>query len=200
MAGLKKVIDGILSDAEKESAELIEAARLQAEEALASVREECAEHEKAMMKKADAENEKHKKQISSLAESEKRRIMLCGKSKIIDTMLDNAYSEILKMPKKEYEALICKMIEQRLAAGECTVYFSESEYTNMSKVCGSKLDAAAQAKQCRITFGARANIRRGFVLCHDGIEENCSFDALYKAYRNILCDRAAEILFKRTDV
>ena len=60
----------------------------------------------------------------------------------------------------------------------------------------SELKAAAQAAGSRLTVAEKAaDIRDGFILDFGGVEENCTFDALFDQYSEDLLDKVKTILF-----
>jgi V/A-type H+-transporting ATPase subunit E len=48
---------------------------------------------------------------------------------------------------------------------------------------------------CTISY-ARKNVKDGFILVYGGIEENCTFEALFEEKRGEIYETAARLLFE----
>lgn len=196
MAGLNRIVDGILADAEAEAAGITKAAEEEAGKLIEKTRGECAAEVDALKKKADENAAKHKKRIAAAAEARTRLIILKQKQQILEQMLQNSYNALGAMPREDYEKLLKKLFEKNVHSGECTVYFSQTDLERLSKEFLTELEKCAEEKNCTMTVSQQARgISGGFILAYGGVEENCSFEALYEANKNVLSDRAAEVLF-----
>lgn len=196
MAGLDRIVDGILSDAKAEAEQITKAAEEKAKKLIDDTERECAVELDALKKKADEDAIKYKKRIAAAVEARTRIIILKEKQQILGKMLQNSYNALCNMPREDYEELLKKLFDKNIRSGECTVYFSQADLDGLSKEFMSELEKCAAEKHCTMTVSKEPrNISDGFILAYGGVEENCSFEALYEANKNVLSDRAAEVLF-----
>lgn len=199
MAGLDRIIDGILSDAEAEAVQIEKTAEEKAKKLIDDTQNECTVELDALKKKADDDALKYKKRIAAAVEARTRIIILKEKQQILDKMLLDSYHKLCDMPREDYEKLLKKLFLNNIRPGECTVYFSQTDIDGLSKEFISELEKCASEKNCTMTVSKDPrNISGGFILAYGGVEENCSFEALFEANKNVLSDRAAEVLFSES--
>ena len=80
--------------------------------------------------------------------------------------------------------------------GEGTVYFSQADLDRLPAGLEERLNAAVREKNASLKIsGESREIDGGFVLSYGGIEENCSFDAIFDSAREHLQDEVGKILF-----
>lgn len=196
MTGLEKMIDQILDDAKREASSIMEKAKSESENILSAAKEEC--------RKLNAESEvqivDNKKiyldRIRSSVELRKRQAVLAAKQQIIADVLDKAYHTMCAMDDDAYFNLIKKMLDKFALAKSGEVCFSPKDLKRMpsgfeaviAKAAGDKGGTLALSKE-------EKNIEGGFILIYGGIEENCSFKALFNAQRDELSDKVHGLLF-----
>ena len=74
------------------------------------------------------------------------------------------------------------------------MYFSSKDLKRMPKDFETKLNE--HLKQGTLKISSKpCEIDAGFILVYGGIEENCSFNALFKAQNDILRDKISAIIF-----
>lgn len=199
MAGLNRIVDGILSDAEAEAAQITKAAEEKAKKLIDDTQSECAVELDVLKKRADEDALKYKKRIAGAVDAKTRIIILKEKQQILDKMLHNSYNALCDMPREDYEKLLKKLFDKNIREGECTVYFSQTDIDGLGEDFMSELKKCAAEKNCTIKVSKEPrDISGGFILAYGGVEENCSFEALYEANKNVLSDRAAEVLFSES--
>ena len=83
--------------------------------------------------------------------------------------------------------------------GEGKILFSKTDTERLPKDFADTLAAALEKsgkEGAKLTVsGETRDIDGGFVLTYGGIEENCSFDALFDSAHEMLQDKVQEILF-----
>ena len=196
MAGLERIIQDILSEANRSADEIKADAAQNAERTVADAKRVSEERLAESKKRTDADVRKQQKRIDSSVEAKHRLVLLTEKQRIIQEALSKAYADLVALPQAEYEAFLVKLFAKNLHAGDCSVIFSERDKARLSQTCLDEMKKIAAEKDAHITFSSEVrSMDGGFVLSYGGVEENCSFDALFEAEKNRLSDRANAILF-----
>ena len=193
MTGLDKIINRIAQDAIK-SAEIIEKQGKQeaediAEAALIEGRQKAIEIKEA----ADARYEDIINRAKSAAELEKRRRILKEKHNIIKRMIEQVHTDMLNMPAEEYFAYILKMVEKHALSQKGEIAFSKVDKKRLPQ--NFRIDLEKASKGTLKLSRETRDIDGGFVLIYGGIEENCSFGAIFDSVADELQDKIQDILF-----
>ena len=196
MAGLDKITGQILSDAEKQAMDILEAAHKEAEKILDEAKNAC----EAMTLEA-SEKEKSIKVLEegrtqSSMEQQKKIEILRAKQEMIREVINEAYVVLKNQNVKEYFATIKQLIRTYAFEEVGEIYFSKEDLERMP--AGFEDEILATAKEAggslRLMKEPRP-IEDGFVLVYGGIEENCTFRALMDAKKDQLQDTVNQILF-----
>ena len=108
-------------------------------------------------------------------------------------MLQNGLENAKHLPDDEYFSLILQMIGKYSLPQDGTILFGEKDLKRLPADFASKINDAAKGK---IALSDKAAaIDAGFILQYGGIEENCSFDAIFASEAENLSDRAGRLLF-----
>ncbi|MBQ3330764.1 MAG: V-type ATP synthase subunit E [Ruminococcus sp.] len=167
----KAEADGILSDAQKEAERIIREGK-----------------EQTALRVADI-----KKRGESAADLEEKRIMLTTKQQIISQMLQNGLDAAKNLPKDEYFQLILKMVAKYSLPEEGVIFFGEKDNHRIPAGFIHELNQAANGGV--VLASKSVPIDSGFILKYGGIEQNCSFDAVFMSEAENLSDRAGRLLF-----
>ena len=133
------------------------------------------------------------KRGASAADLEEKKILLITKQEIISEMIDTAIVRIKNLPDEEYFALILRMITKYSLPQDGIIRFSQKDLDRMPK--GFMIDANKTANGKLTLSDEPAAIDAGFILVYGGIDENCSFDAIFASESESLSDRAGKLLF-----
>ena len=195
MSGIDKIISQIEDDtravcddmtkkAEQKAAVIIADAEKRVEEIRAKAEEQAA------LKVADI-----KKRGESAAELEERRILLKTKQGVISDMLEIAIGQVKSLPDDEYFELLLRMVKKYSQPGDGTICFGKKDLSRMPSGYMAKVNenCAGSLTLC----GEPAAIDAGFKLIYGGIEENCSFDAIFASEDEALKDKAGKLLFQK---
>ena len=213
MAGLDKIIARIQAESEEAAARTLEAAKAEAETILQNAREEAAAECAAIGRKAEQAAANILDRGHSAAELKKRQRILAEKQVLIGRIIGEAKQQLKNMPQEAYFENIVKLgietIEKngnivKLAVkasqnGKGTILFSKADLDRLPENFADTLNAALVAggkEGAALTVSSETrDIDGGFVLTYGGIEENCSFDALFDSAHEMLQDKVQEILF-----
>lgn len=199
MAGLDKIIAQIRSQSKEAADQTLGAAKSQAQEILEEARLEAEKECQAILKKGQADGAAIMERGKSAAALDKRRKVLVKKQELIGQVLEAAKGQLKTMPQDQYVELVIRLAVGAARPQEGRILFSEEDKSRLPKDFESQLnEALAKAgrpgAKLKLSPEAR-DIGAGFVMAYEGIEENCSFDAMFDAAHETLQDAAAQILF-----
>lgn len=193
MSGIDKIIqdiefntdkscDAVLGTAHSKAESIMMDAQRQAEQIIADGKERTALHVADIKKRGE-----------SAADLEEKRVLLSTKQHIISQMLQNGLENAKNLSDDEYFSLVLQMIGKYSLPEDGTILFGEKDLKRLPADFASKINDAAKGKI--ILSDKAAAIDAGFILQYGGIEENCSFDAIFASEAENLSDRAGRLLF-----
>ena len=196
MAGLDNIVSEILAEANAAAENVRQAAQREAEEiakaAAAQSRQEC----EALEAKAGQARDTEAARTKSSADLQRRQRLLAAKQEIIAGVIDKAYAEIFRLDDAADFELVKKMLGQYVLDKEGEICFNERDKKRLPKDFADVVGEAAKAKGGSLVLSDKVRkIDGGFVLIYGGIEENCSFEALFAAERDRLTDRVYQFVF-----
>ena len=198
MTGLEKITNRILEDARRQAGEIRDAAEAEAEKILQEARDSIEKMREEAGEKSQLEQKNRRARAESSAALKKRQMLLAAKQEMINSLIEKARETLLHMEDREYFALIEKMSERFLLPEEGEICFSERDSERMPEDFEDRLQKAAEQKGGSIRLSEHpVSISGGFVLVYGGVEENCSFEALFAARRDELSDQVSGLLFGR---
>ena len=193
MSGIDVIISQIEQDTQDVSKKIIAEAQAKADKILAEARDQAQSVAAAGKEKTAARVADIKKRGESAADLEEKRVMLCTKQDIIATMLKNGLDDEKNLPDNEYFALIIQMVEKYSQPEDGIICFGRRDKERMPDDLPERVNSAAKG---RLTLAVEdADIDAGFILKYGGIEQNCSFDAIFASEAETLSDRAGKLLF-----
>lgn len=196
MTGLEKMKNQILEEAKTSADEKIKDANAKAEGILAQAREEAEKTAERISKKSEADIANYKDRVKSSCDLKKRTAVLEAKQEMISEVLDSAFEMLKSMDEADYFAMLKKMLEKYVLPQEGEIYFSSADLEKMPESFKKEIEAIANAKGGKLTLSKEGKkIEGGFVLAYGGIEENCTFKAIFDAERDRLSDKVHEELF-----
>lgn len=196
MTGLEKIVSHIVEEANTSAKEQLakaseEAAALK-EQAAMEAQKECDQ----IAQKSVADIKNYKDRVTSSEDLKRRTAVLAAKQELIAGTIDKAYETFCNKTDEEYFTVIREMIE-KFALGEGgMIYFSEEDHKRMPAGFAETIQAIAAKKNGTLKLSEETrNIKGGFILAYGGIEENCSFRALFDVKRDELQDKVQKELF-----
>lgn len=194
MSGLDRILQQIKSDSEQAVAKI----KAEAEKTVAANQAATADETEREIAKIKQQTKLGCIEIIKRAQSSavliKKQTLLAAKQRIIAEMISSAHDKLLSLPDDEYFELIEKLISIYAHNGEKGVIaFNERDIQRMPKLYKAKLALVSQGN-LKLS-GSSANIDGGFVLIYGGIEENCSFEAIFREKHDALVDKVGSMLF-----
>ena len=193
MAGIDKIIQQIEDDTRAVCGGITASAQKTADAVLADAESKAEQiksraHDAAAARAADI-----KKRGESAADLEEKRILLRTKQEIISEMLAAAVARVKALPEDEYFALILRMVEKYSQPKDGVIRFGKKDIERLPAGFVEKINRLSKGKL--VLSDEAADIDAGFILIYGGIEENCSFDAIFTSEDEALKDRAGKLLF-----
>lgn len=193
MTGLEKIVQQIQSEAQQAADAVIAQANAEAADIIQKAKEEGT----AQIASIEAQSKTDADNVLSAAKSaaalQIRRAVLEAKQEIIGKVIETTQKSIYGLPDDEYFALILKMVKKYALPERGEILFSASDLKRLPTDFSAKIAEAAPAEL--IVSKETRKIDGGFVLIYGGVEENCSFEALFYAARENLQDKVQELLF-----
>lgn len=195
MTGLEQIIKQIESDAAASAASI----RKEADEKAVQITEEARRRGEARAQEIAAQAQQQAKDVQSRAASaaalQKRQRILAAKQQIISELLDKSLQAMYSLPPGEYFADILKLASKYALPQAGEIYFSQKDLDRLPKGFEKALAQVVPAGGSLTIAQDDQPIDGGFILAYGGIEQNCSFQALFDAARDGLQDKLHALLF-----
>lgn len=196
MTGLEKIISQIEQEANASCAEILDKADIQCANILTNAQTRC----EAIGAKAAGDAEALRSDILARGESgsqmQRKNRILAAKQEIIAEVIEKAKQKLLDMQSVDYFVMLGKRAEKYAQAGDGIMYLSSADLARVPAYFPGKLESIAAQKGGTLVISDRpADISGGFILAYGGIEENCSFEALFEAEKERLQDIVRAQLF-----
>jgi V/A-type H+-transporting ATPase subunit E len=192
----EKVVTKILKEAEKKSKSIVDEARSDSEEVIKAASLQ-AERILKDAKELSAEKAREEKErVLASANLEIRKAMLEQKQKLMDEAFKSAVNHLRQKSKKEYVALIERLLVQSVETGAEEVIVGKAD----KDIIDSKVIASANKKlrdRGNLTLSKTVgSMTGGFILRRGKVDVNLSFDGLIELARESLESEVAKILFR----
>lgn len=199
MAGIDNIIDTILSDAKTDAQQALAEAQHTAQRLRGEAEEEMAQQRTQAMKKAKEECLEIAKRAQVGSRLEMRKADLAYRQARIETVFAQVRSRLDGLPRQEYDDLMFRLAVENAQGGEVLIPCSQG--TPISAELVERINEhLEQAGQRPLSLsGQQRPIHGGFILAHDGMEINCSLDAILRYYRDKLQGEVAAMLFAKED-
>ena len=195
MTGLEQIIKQIEDDAAASAASI----RRDAEEKAAQIAQEARSRGDARAQEIAEQAKEKVKDLQSRAESaaalQKRQSILAAKQQIIRELMDKSLRAMDALAPADYFANIQKLVHKYALAQNGEIFFSQRDLDRLPKGFEQELAQAVPAGGSLKISREPRNMEGGFVLVYGGVEQNCSFAALFDAARDSLQDKLHALLF-----
>ena len=196
MTGLEKMQSQILSEAESSAKEILDQAKKEAEGIVEEARKRAEAECRRISEKSEAEVKGLEERAVSSADLQRRKELLQAKQEVISQMLDQAYESLLCADEKDYFDMLRKMLRKFVLPQEGEICFSKEDLERMPKGFQEEIQAIAKEKGGALALSEEVrSVRGGFVLIYGGIEENCTFRAMFNSKKDELSDKVHALLF-----
>jgi V/A-type H+-transporting ATPase subunit E len=197
MAGLEKILADIEEEARSTAGTKTDAAQRQAGQILSDARKEADAAVQQVRADTARQLEDLKKRQKSAQELAKRQMMLAARQDILNEALGRAKESAEALPDDKYFELCLAMAVSAAEKRKGEIRFSKKDLDRMPADFMSRLSAALP-EGAELTLNDKpAAISSGFVLDYGGIEEDCTFDAVFAERESEFRDICREILFRK---
>lgn len=196
MTGLEKMKSQILEEAESSAKEILANAEKEAERIKADAKEKAEAACGQISRKSEAEVKTLKERAVSSCDLQKRKALLLAKQEIISQVIDTAYQSLVNAEDEDYFEMLRRMLHKFVLAEEGEICFSEEDLKRLPNGFEEEIKAIAKEKGGVLALSKETRkVRGGFVLVYGGIEENCTFKAMFNSQRDELSDKVHSLLF-----
>ncbi len=193
MTGLDKIIEEIKSEASANADVILKSADNDAAKIIADAKTEANEKSDEILKNAEKKKEDILSRGESSANLEKQKSLLVAKQTVINNMLSASLEKMENAEDKQYFSYIIKLIEKNSQNTDGIIAFNSKDLNRLPENFVSEINAVSKGK-LEIS-NTPVNIKSGFILIYGGIEENCSFDAIFRSKHEELTDEISALLF-----
>lgn len=198
MTGLDKIKNQILEEARQKADEKKLEAQKKADEILKGAKDQAGRMAEAASAQRQEEEQRHNDRVKSSCDLKRRTMLLEARQRLITQTLDRAYETLLDAPEERYFSLMEKILRQAVQKGEGKMYLSEKDLRRMPEDFEQKVMQIAQdAGGSLVIEKEPVVIDGGFILTYGGIEENCTWKALFGSNREKLSDLVYGYLWRK---
>jgi V/A-type H+-transporting ATPase subunit E len=193
---LEKIVERIKKDAKVRATEIIKKGEAEAKKLREETKEELESLKDKLISSGEKEAKDLKRQMLAMARLEARNSLLQAKQGLLEKVFQQAKQRLLKMPRPEYERLLYRMVVSVASGGE-EIILSEEDRKRLGKNWLSRVNSelAKQGKRELKLAAKNRPINRGFILSHEGVEINYSFEELVASIREEIEPRIIQLLF-----
>ncbi|MCI8852002.1 MAG: hypothetical protein HFI31_13235 [Lachnospiraceae bacterium] len=196
MTGLEKMISQIVDEATESAREMTAQAEAEAAKIAQAAEADVQKQKEELSKKSQADTEAYMERIKSSADLQRRTAILRAKQDVIAQVLEKAYASLQSMDEDAYFDMLRKMLRKFVQQEEGEIYFSAADLERMPKSFQADINTIAKEKGGALKLAKESRqIENGFILVYGGVEENCTFRALFNTQRDRLQDIIHEKLF-----
>ena len=196
MTGLEKMQSQILDEARRSADEILEQARSEAQEMKEEAGKAAQEKSSRILEKSRTEVKNIEERALSSCALQKRQVLLEAKQEIIAQILEKAYYTLVEADKDTYFGIIRKMLGKYAAGQAGEICFSKKDLDRMPEGFEKEIQEIAEKNGGTLVLSKEPRkMSGGFVLIYGGIEENCSFRAMFNSRKDELSDEVHKILF-----
>lgn len=194
MSGIDKILQDIKAEADAKTEEILSAAKEKADAVKAEAQADADKISADAAARAERESDQVIERAHSSAQLRQQKMILEKKQELIGDVLAKAKAALGNLSDEDYFAMIKKQASRFTLSEPGTVRFSKADLDRLPDGFENTLKEAVGAD---VSIAQEpANIDGGFILSYGGIEENCSFDAIFRSEREKLQDIVSGILFK----
>lgn len=196
MAGLDKIIGEIHAESDGLIREVLDRAQKEAPQIRSEAEKKAGDSVERIRRESDARLADSKSRAQSAAALTKRQLLLQEKQNLIGEVLEKAKETFLALPEAEYFDTLLALLKKNALSEQGEILLNERDRKRLPADFEKKAEEAAKAKGGSLRISEKTReIDGGLILVYEGIEQNCSVDALFETNIEMLQDKIQNILF-----
>ena len=196
MAGLDKIIGEIHAESDGLIREVLDRAQKEAAQIRSEAEKKAGDSVERIRRESDARLADSKSRAQSAAALTKRQLLLQEKQNLIGEVLEKAKETFLALPEAEYFDPLLALLKKNALSEQGEILLNERDRKRLPADFEKKAEEAAKAKGGSLRISEKTReIDGGLILVYEGIEQNCSVDALFETNIEMLQDKIQNILF-----
>ena len=196
MAGLDKIIGEIHAESDGLIREVLDRAQKEAAQIRSEAEKKAGDSVERIRRESDARLADSKSRAQSAAALTKRQLLLQEKQNLIGEVLEKAKETFLAIPEAEYFDTLLALLKKNALSEQGEILLNERDRKRLPADFEKKAEEAAKAKGGSLRISEKTReIDGGLILVYEGIEQNCSVDALFETNIEMLQDKIQNILF-----
>lgn len=196
MTGLDTILESIRKDGQESADAILQKAKQEADEISARGREDAQLRREEILRDAPQQAQDVADRVLSSAHREQRRILLTARQALIQETLEAAEKSLFDLTDEDYFTVLLGLAVKRALPQKGELVLGSRDFARMPANFAQKLqEALPQGAELTVAEKPNPAIDGGFLLLYGGIEENCTFRALFDDKREALQDLTNQILF-----
>lgn len=196
MTGLDTILESIRKDGRENADTILAKARQEAAVIKASGEEDAQLRREEILRDAPQQAQDAADRVLSSAHREQRRILLTARQALIQETLEAAEKSLFDLTDEDYFTVLLGLAVKRALPQKGELVLGSQDFARMPADFAKKLqEALPQGAELTVAEKPNPAIDGGFLLLYGGIEENCTFRALFDDKREELQDLTNQILF-----
>lgn len=196
MTGLEKMKSQILEEAQSAANEILENAQKEADRIKKEAKEQAEAACGHISRQLEAEVKALEERAVSSCALQRRKALLEAKQEVISQVIEAAYETLMQAEDNTYFDMLRKMLHKFVLPQEGEICFSKEDLERMPVGFEEEIKGIARDKGGTLTLAKEpGNVSGGFILVYGGIEENCTFRAMFNSQRDELSDKVHALLF-----
>lgn len=196
MTGLDTILESIRKDGRENADTILAKAQQEAAIIKASGEEDAQLRREEILRDAPQQAQDAADRVLSSAHREQRRILLTARQALIQETLEAAEKSLFDLTDEDYFTVLLGLAVKRALPQKGELVLGSRDFARMPADFAKKLqEALPQGAELTVAEKPNSTIDGGFLLLYGGIEENCTFRALFDDKREELQDLTNQILF-----
>ena len=195
MTGLEKMMNQILEEANASANSKRAEAAAEADRIKAAAEAEADAKAAEIAQKSAADLAGYQERVKSSADLRRRTALLAAKQELIAETIQKAYDTFCAKDDAEYFDTLKKMVEKFAAPQKGEIALNAQDLAKLPAGFEKEVNAPQKKGGELVLSKAPASVEKGFILSYGGIEENCSFKAMFDAKKDECQDLVQKILF-----
>ena len=196
MTGLDAILEAIEQDGQRAAQEILSQAREQAEEIGRQGQRDAIRRRGEILEDAPRQARDEAERVRTAAQREQRRILLEARQALIRESIRQAEESLAQLEAADYFAVLLRLAAAHALPQAGEMVLSPRDRERLPADFPGKLqEALPEGASLTISARTEPGIQGGFLLVYGGIEENCTFRALFDAKEEELQDLANRVLF-----